>query len=119
MIYLYWIVGGFLVTVLALFSAFAVIIFLQEWLEDKPKWVRIITIAHWWPFILKGVLDDARFQYTWASLMFWEWPPKGEKLLTARLQRHKAAGYLVSGWRYTLAIRICRPIEKIEKGHCS
>lgn len=118
MTYLYWFIGLFLVSVVSLFAAFAGIIFLQEWLENKPKWVRIITIAHWWPFILKGVLDDSRFQYTWATVMFLEWPKKGEKLLTARLQRHIRAGYAVSGWRYILAKRICRPIQKIEKGHC-
>lgn len=119
MIYILWFIGLFLASVIGLFAAFTVIVFLQEWLEEKPKWVRIITIAHWWPIILKGVLYDVRFQYTWASVMFLEWPPKGERMLTWRLQRHKRAWYAVSGWRYTLAKRICRPIEKIDPGHCS
>ena len=119
LIYVYWLLGLFLASSVLLFSIFVVVIRLQRFVADRPKWVRTATVMHWWPIILAGVAWDYLFQHTWAVVLFWEWAPRGEKLLTWRLQRHKAAGYAVSGWRYTRAIQICRLVEWVDPGHCS
>lgn len=119
MIYLYWLLGLFLASSVLLFALFVVVIRLQKFVAGRPKWVRTATVMHLWPIILIGVAWDYVYQHTWAVVLFWELAPPGEKLLTWRLQRHKAAGYLVGGWRYTLAVRICRWVEWVDPGHCS
>lgn len=118
MIYLLWFIGLFLISSVSLFILFVTVVKLQNFVEGKAKWVRNITLLGWSPLIVLGVLRDVLFQYTWGSLIFLEWPPKGERMLTWRLQRHKRNGYKVSGWRFTLAIWICTLIEKIEANHC-
>ena len=119
MAYLYWTLGLFLASSVLLFALFAIVIHLQRFVAGRPEWVRTATVLHWWPVILLGVAWDYVYQHTWAVVLFWELAPRGEKLLTWRLQRHKAAGYRVGGWRYTLAVRICLAVEAVDKGHCS
>lgn len=119
MIYIYSALSLFLASSLLLLALFFIVVRLQQFVADRPKWVRTATVMHWWPIILLGIAWDALFQHTWAVALFWELAPPGEKLLTWRLQRHKAAGYLVGGWRYTLAVRICRLVEWVDPGHCS
>ena len=116
--YIFWIIGLFLASSVLLLSLFVIIIRLQRFVADRPKWVRTATVMHWWPIILLGVAWDYLFQHTLAVVLFWELAPRGEQLLTWRLQRHKAAGR-AAGWRYTLAIRICRLVEWVDPGHCS
>lgn len=116
MIYLYWIIGLWLASTAVLFALFAVIVRLRVFVADRPKWVRTATVLHWWPVIALGIAWDILYQYSWACLLFWELP-KGERMLTWRLQRHKRAGKK-GGWRNRQARFWCRIIERIDPGHC-
>lgn len=117
MTYLYWIGGLWLASTVVLFALFAIIIKLQAFVDGRPKWVRTATVLHWWPVIALGVAWDYVFQHTWAVVMFWEWAPKGEHLLTARLQR-QLKNSLNWNWRYRQAKFWCRLIHRIDPGHC-
>lgn len=56
------------------------------------------------PWFVCGYLVDVFAQYTVASVFFLDWPPRGEWLVTDRLQRYIK---LESGWRYQKAKWIC------------
>ncbi len=114
---LLYIVCAFLVSSVTLFILFATVVKLEAFVKGKATWLRDLTILGWSPWIVTAILRDALFQYTWGTIIFLEWPPKGEYMLTWRLTRHKRAG-LTDGWRYKLAMSICTLIEKIQPGHC-
>lgn len=59
-----------------------------------------------YPIFLFGFVMDVVSQFTFASLVFLEWPKKGEWLVTTRLKRHMAG----RGWRQKLAKYICDSI---------
>lgn len=113
--YLYWILGLWLASTVILFALFAVVIKLQEFVADRPSWVRTTTVLHWWPVIALGIAWDVVYQYTWAVLLFLELPPRGEYMLTWRLRRYLKSG---PSWRFTQALFWCRLIERIDPGHC-
>ena len=50
-----------------------------------PIWVRgVLHVC-----LVVGVFFDAVYQYTWAVIHTWEWPWKGEHVLTKRLRRYR------------------------------
>lgn len=70
------------------------------------------------PAVIIGIIMDVIAQYTFASLIFREWPQRKEYLVTDRLQRYKTQP---GTWRFKYAEYICRnlldPIDPTGK-HC-
>lgn len=62
------------------------------------------TKALAYPLVVAAVLVDVVTQYTLAVVLFWDWPLKGEHLVTKRLQRYIQSG---GGWRYAKAKYVC------------
>jgi hypothetical protein len=76
------------------------------------------------PFVIIAVAVDLIMQFTFASIIFMEWPQRNaagklEILVTARLQ-----SYLKNqnGWRKTWAVAICTklldPFNATNEPHC-
>ena len=121
MTYLYWAAGLWLASTVVLFALFAVVTKLQAFVAGRPKWVRTATVLHWWPVIALGIAWDVVYQYTWAVLLFLEFPQRREYMLTWRLKRHLKDIELQDwryGWRYRQAKFWCRLIHKIDPGPC-
>lgn len=57
-----------------------------------------------YPLVLIGIALDVSCQYTIATIVFADWPSKGEYLVTSRLKRYMATP---GTWRYTRAAWIC------------
>lgn len=65
-----------------------------------------------------GLVEDVLLNIFFGSPVFWEWPQKGEWLLTTRLKRHKET----PGWRCDRATWLCdtflNPFDDSDDGHC-
>ena len=118
MIYLKWLFETLIFSTLGLLVCFIIVAKTAQFVKSRPSWVKTAALLNLWPILLLGVIWDYAYQHTWAVLIFWEIAPKGEYMLTYRLQRHKRNGYVQDGWRFTRAIQICRLIEYISPGHC-
>lgn len=72
-------------------------------------------------FVGYFIVKDVFYNYTWASLMFWEFASNDRKLLTARLKHILFSGeYDTESWRWELAYWMCQYlIEPWDKGHCN
>lgn len=78
------------------------------------------TLALAYSLVIVAVVVDVIAQYTVASLMFLEFPEKGEHLVTDRLQRHMAK--FKPDWRTRLADWICLHVLDLfdpTKNHCN
>ncbi|OHB85680.1 MAG: hypothetical protein A2Z38_04075 [Planctomycetes bacterium RBG_19FT_COMBO_48_8] len=113
-----WFLLSFLLSTLVLLLLFIIVARLQQFVKDRPNWVRTAVVLQTWPVILAGVAWDYVYQHTWGSLLFLELAPDGEQLLTARLQRWKRIGPVAGTWRWYLAIKLCDVIERIDPDHC-
>jgi hypothetical protein len=56
------------------------------------------------PWVILGYLVDVFAQFTVATVLFADWPRRGEWLVTDRLQRYMRTRH---GWRYHKAKWIC------------
>lgn len=121
------IVKWFLLSTVGLFLMFIFVVRAKEFAEGKPDWVRKVLLLTLFDKLLLAVLWDFFYQWTWACLLFLQFPEirreaNGklhiEWLVTGRLTRHIEAGFIKDGWRWAQAVFWCRLIEKIERNHC-
>jgi hypothetical protein len=127
MMTLIWIIIAVLFSTTSLFLLFIFVVRLKKFVKDKPDWVRKVLLVTLFDKLFLAVLWDYVYQWTWASLLFWQWPEIRreadgklhiEWLVTGRLTRHIEAGYIKDGWRWAEAVFWCCLIEKIERNHC-
>jgi hypothetical protein len=88
--------------------------------ELKAATTSKVTLALCYSLVGIAVLVDAIAQYTVASLVFLEFPDRGEHLVTDRLQRHMAR--TTANWRSSLADWICLHILDLfdpSRNHCN
>lgn len=88
--------------------------------ELKAATTSKVTLALCYSLVAIAVVVDVIAQYTVASLVFLEFPEKGEHLVTDRLQRHMAKN--TPNWRSSLSDWICLHILDLfdpTKNHCN
>ena len=95
---------------------FANAILLYEAAKKQKNYFKYIYYVILIPIVFIGYPFDIFYNYTFASLYFWEFPVKGEYTLTARLIRYVM---FLSGWRFKRAVHFCKYyIEIWDFGHC-
>ena len=120
----------FVISTLSLLALFVIIAKAQQFVRNKPQWVRTAVVLNIWPIVVHGILLDAIYNFTYAVVpIFWEfpkyypeekdWQDRVEWLLTWRLKRYLKAGPINATWRWYLAVKICDLIERIDPGHCA
>lgn len=95
-------IAWFLMSTIVLLVLYILIMRIKR-LRDLGELSRGARIAAY-PVVIIGVVLDALYHYTWASLLFLDLPARGEHLLTARLKRYVATD---DGWRCALATWMC------------
>lgn len=88
--------------------------------ELKTATTSKITLGLCYSLVGIAVVVDAIAQYTLASMVFLEFPDKGEHLVTDRLQRHLAS--TEPNWRSDLADWVCLHALDLfdpSKNHCN
>lgn len=81
---------------------------------------RLVTRWVCYPLVALAYLVDFVAQFTVASLFFWDWPPKGERLVTDRLQRYLNNERITSR-RGSWAHHICTELDLFDPtgDHCN
>lgn len=69
-------------------------------------------------YVYSFLVVDVIYNFTYGSLLFMDWPPKGKTTLTARLKHYLRTE--PASWRGELSYVMCRYlIEPWDMGHCA
>ncbi len=110
-------IGFWLLFTFVFWFLFANLMWIKRGVESGQwtGWRKWVAYAVGYTILIPGYLYDVLYNYTWGSLMFWQFPRKGEPTFTARLKRT----VFDNGWRGTVARFVCRYlVEPNDEKHC-
>lgn len=113
---LFYIVAGLLAASLDLKAAFAITI---RVVGEERDYRKLNLFQKLWA--AKFIIRDVVYNFTWGSLLFWEFASWERKTLTERLKHILHSGeYEETDKRFRLALYLCKYwIEPEDPGHCA
>lgn len=104
----------FLLVTFLFWFLYATVMRIRDKVQADPNGNKLLKIVGY-AFLLIGYPYDVIYNYTYGSVVFWQFPRRGEYTFTARLKRT----ITLNTWRGDIARFICRYlVEPWDAGHC-
>lgn len=86
----------------------------RDKVQANPEGSKVIKVLGY-ALLLIGYPYDVIYNYTYGSIVFWQFPRSGEYTFTARLKRTVT----LNTWRGDIARFVCRYlVNPLDKDHC-